>query len=388
MLKSKTRIYAHVCFSSLLVTSAILASCGTSNFSSKKSAGNLNQKQTPVSPGALSEDSKAAGLISISCEEELNTGRKTLLKKDSPLGVQVSDSCSRSQVKTSTREVKEKLDIVFVLDITGSMNDNLDAVKSTVVEFTEQLSEKGWDAQFAAVGFRDRVEEQTNFVSASSLATELEEWEADGGFDVQEAGQDGLRSAISLSKKSGRVGAKKVFLLVTDAPFYANSSNHTDFSVSLLSKTLKTELPDAVVYCSAPKYDERSDDDFVAPVQQCTDLRAQSEVKGSNLPFPLSANVLLNQFSAKLEELKTEQSDICKLTSLSFVSTSGSVSALSAQSASPKPNQFWFKSDQTLEQFLGAHTLRVERCCASQILNLDSKACSQPLVSQVTLTLE
>ena len=79
------------------------------------------------------------------------------------------------------------------------MEDSLNAVKNGVEQFAIRLrQDKGWDARFAAIGYRDAVTAQVPFTDEKNLALQLRNWEADGGNDPQEAGQAGLAAALEI----------------------------------------------------------------------------------------------------------------------------------------------------------------------------------------------
>ncbi len=51
-----------------------------------------------------------------------------------------------------------KADIIFVLDVTGSMTNEINGVKENIVEFADSLSAQGIDFRLGMVTFLDEVE--------------------------------------------------------------------------------------------------------------------------------------------------------------------------------------------------------------------------------------
>ncbi len=108
------------------------------------------------------------------------------------------------------------VDVVFVVDKTGSMKDKLDEVRSGVERFVEKMKTKGIDYRLSMVTFSDIVETVTPFTDSVALFHSwLDGVVAEGGGDDKENALEGLRTAVDLPF---RTGAARVALLITDAP--------------------------------------------------------------------------------------------------------------------------------------------------------------------------
>lgn len=109
------------------------------------------------------------------------------------------------------------IDIVFVIDETGSMQPYIDAVKDNIKRFSGRLRSQGFDYQLGLVRFTDIVTwsspELTDDVSI------FERWvgeiQAAGGGDIPENALEGLKAATNIKY---RPIALKLAILVTDAP--------------------------------------------------------------------------------------------------------------------------------------------------------------------------
>ena len=120
-----------------------------------------------------------------------------------------------------------RLDLAFVIDSTGSMWDDIDAVKSSASALLASVTAKGFDARFAVIDYKDhpafsgdsrdypfRVNSPfTSSVSATLGA--INALEADGGGDWPESMLSGIDAAIGLD---WRDGAKKAIVVMADAP--------------------------------------------------------------------------------------------------------------------------------------------------------------------------
>ena len=117
------------------------------------------------------------------------------------------------------------VDIIFVLDVTSSMNEEINGVKSGIQQFAQAIAERELDAQVGLIAFGDRFEgEEPQILSfsgspltsdATSFQSEVGRLAPVGGGDTPESSLD----ALSLSAQQPfRPQATKVILLITDAP--------------------------------------------------------------------------------------------------------------------------------------------------------------------------
>lgn len=112
------------------------------------------------------------------------------------------------------------VDIVFVFDTTGSMDQEIEGVKQTAIEFAEKLEAAGRDFRLGLVSFTDRVEQQFNpDGTLTDDAAEFQDWVgelvANGGGDTPENDYAALKTA---GQMGFRPGAQVIFILITDAP--------------------------------------------------------------------------------------------------------------------------------------------------------------------------
>ncbi len=123
-------------------------------------------------------------------------------------------------------------DFAIVVDQTGSMWDDIDAVKATSVEIVNELFADGkTDARIGLVGFRDTTigepteimlhfTDQDSFAERKTAALDgIASLYASGGGDRPESAFDGLLKALDGSLGAWRAGAgTKRVVLFTDAP--------------------------------------------------------------------------------------------------------------------------------------------------------------------------
>lgn len=130
---------------------------------------------------------------------------------------------------SKTRDVTQKLrrvDVVFVMDTTGSMSPYIAEARKRLHEFSRKLvsSEVKPDVAFGTVAYRDHPPEDSSYVAmvyaleedVAKAHANISKLTADGGGDGPEAVLDGLNAG--LTSMGWREFAHKVLLLVGDAP--------------------------------------------------------------------------------------------------------------------------------------------------------------------------
>ncbi len=115
-------------------------------------------------------------------------------------------------------------DIVFVLDVTASMQRQIDGVKDGIVTFAGDLYRAKVDARFGCIAFRDLTEGEDTVIlrfkdsqfteDATVFRNEVAKLRAAGGGDLPESS---LEAIIDASKFDFRKGATRSLILITDA---------------------------------------------------------------------------------------------------------------------------------------------------------------------------
>jgi hypothetical protein len=137
------------------------------------------------------------------------------VREDMNLGELISFEEQRTE-GTATRS---PVDVVFVFDETGSMSEEIAGLVERSRQFADILGNSGFDFRLALVSYSDRVERVVPYTSdVDEFKRQLSKLTAGGGGDEPENQLDAL---IEASKLPHRPGAKKVFLLITDASFHS-----------------------------------------------------------------------------------------------------------------------------------------------------------------------
>jgi von Willebrand factor type A domain-containing protein len=113
-------------------------------------------------------------------------------------------------------------DIIFVLDVTGSMSGEIDGVKDNIVEFADSLSAQGIDFRLGMVTFLDEIENIYDFTSnVQQFQQYVNEQYAHGGGDFPENSLEALMEACQFDF---RPSANRIFIWITDASYHINNS--------------------------------------------------------------------------------------------------------------------------------------------------------------------
>jgi len=119
----------------------------------------------------------------------------------------------------------QQVDIAFALDVTGSMQEEINGVKKGIGQFVSEMNSRELDARVGLLAFGDRFQgEEAKILSFSgetftadtdSFSREVGRIQMVDGGDEQESSIDALMLA---ARQPFRADATKVILLITDAP--------------------------------------------------------------------------------------------------------------------------------------------------------------------------
>lgn len=126
-----------------------------------------------------------------------------------------------------------KLDVAFVVDTTGSMKDDINAVKDSLSEIVERITSrtKNLEIRFGIVSYRDHPPQDRTYVTKifdfsnniKQVRKLIDNLRPSEGGDTPEAVADGILDART--KLSWEQEAYKVVLLVGDAPPHGKRYN-------------------------------------------------------------------------------------------------------------------------------------------------------------------
>lgn len=115
-----------------------------------------------------------------------------------------------------------KADIIFVLDVTGSMTNEIAGVRDNIIEFCDSLSYRGIDFRLGMVTFLDEIENIYDFTDdVQQFQLSVSAQYAHGGGDGPENSLDALSAAAQFEF---RQNANRIIIWITDANFHINNT--------------------------------------------------------------------------------------------------------------------------------------------------------------------
>ena len=134
----------------------------------------------------------------------------------------------------------KKVDIIFVLDETASMVDNIRGIRAYVDFLFETMEREKRDATFGLVTFTDKTKRYGRTDDLGTFKNWLFKIGVDGGGDIAEAGLDGLMTAVK--ETEFRRGAQRFIVLASDGPFHdADYNGRSVYSLDEVIETLQKE---------------------------------------------------------------------------------------------------------------------------------------------------
>jgi Mg-chelatase subunit ChlD len=132
---------------------------------------------------------------------------------------------------------KRTIDVAFVLDTTGSMNEEIAAVKSTIRKVSGSLEHGSLDVRIGMVAYKDRGDEYVTRVypmttDVTSFEREVADVTASGGGDMPESVNEAVHIALArLRWDQGAIG--RYAFLVGDAPPHLDYAQDFDYAADV-----------------------------------------------------------------------------------------------------------------------------------------------------------
>ncbi len=141
------------------------------------------------------------------------------------------------------------LDVLFLLDATGSMADEIDQIKSTLLSIASRISDlpSRPDLRFGMVAYRDRGDDFVTRVydfdrDVESFRNTIRGVEADGGGDNPESLNEAY--SVAVHEPDWRLAnAVRLIFLIADAPPHLDYANDYDYAQEMMvanSRGIKT----------------------------------------------------------------------------------------------------------------------------------------------------
>lgn len=148
----------------------------------------------------------------------------------------------------------QSVDLAVVFDDTGSMSDEIEAMKSKVQDLIDRIAGSGLDARYALVSFKDHESLRSTWTKdTTSFKTTVNYLYSSSpyGDDEPENALDAIETTLDLGF---RPEAQKVVLVITDAPahLYGDGTTFTDRTGDLVKADLLRS--GAILIVVSPKF--------------------------------------------------------------------------------------------------------------------------------------
>jgi hypothetical protein len=139
------------------------------------------------------------------------------------------------------------LDLIFVLDVTGSMGGIITSVLNNIIEFTDSLASKAIDYRLGMVTFLDVVENIYPFTSnAIQFKGYVALQNAHAGGDAPE---NSLEALYQASQFSFRNNARRTIIWITDITYHEKNTVTSRTKSEVINKLLENDI---IVYAVGP----------------------------------------------------------------------------------------------------------------------------------------
>lgn len=148
---------------------------------------------------------------------------------------------------------KNNLDMVFIIDTTGSMDASLKDLQEKCAQFAEKVNQQSLYARFALIGFGDTQDGE--WIEVYDFTPDIREFQRnvanvrrfDGG-DLPESALDALVEALTLNYSENAI---RRFYLVTDESFHEKTADGK-YDAAAVGKILRENAILLDVFCRPP----------------------------------------------------------------------------------------------------------------------------------------
>ncbi|MGB3205336.1 MAG: VWA domain-containing protein [Crinalium sp.] len=159
------------------------------------------------------------------CGNALNTIATAKSESELPKKTTTGLDIEKLEHTINILQGKRQADVMFVLDCTGSMQGEIDAIRDAITAFADTIESDGVRVRVGLVEFRDRLINEEHRVltfsgepftnNSAAFRKEIAALIATGGGDEPESSLDAIMLAL---RQPFNPDSNKVIVLVTDAP--------------------------------------------------------------------------------------------------------------------------------------------------------------------------
>ena len=152
-------------------------------------------------------------------------------------------------LKKDTTGGTNNADIIFVLDVTGSMGDEITDVKNNIIEFADSLTQNGINYRLGMVTFLDIIENIYDFTNDIDVFySYVAQQYAHGGDDEPE---NSLEALMNATQFDFRPNSTRTIIWITDATYHINDNICPYVVQDVIDPLLMQGI---TVFCAGPTY--------------------------------------------------------------------------------------------------------------------------------------
>ncbi len=192
-------------------------------------------------------------------------------------------------IKKISVQERIPVDFTFIIDVTGSMQKHIDAIKANISRFVSTLLSRGIDYRIGLILFSDLVEKVYQPTdNVNTFLSWLSPVRAYGGGDEKENALEALKATNEILF---RPSANRVAVLITDAPYHQLGEHGDGISLETTKSIIEFLNTNEIrTFCITP------------PKLQEYKLIA-SKTRGNQFDIEYPFSTILNNFSSQLTNL-------------------------------------------------------------------------------------
>jgi hypothetical protein len=140
------------------------------------------------------------------------------------------ENCTVELLSESTSAAP--VDIVFIMDVSGSMEEEIEALRQNALSFADTLSSSGVDYR---LGFVTYIEHVYQAFGMTSDASEFRSWVQAAQIDFASGDEDPMNAIASAMDFQMRPDAERIFILATDETYTQMNATTFDAATQLLT---------------------------------------------------------------------------------------------------------------------------------------------------------
>lgn len=268
---------------------------------------------------------------------------KPILEDKSKVSINFQPS-STSFISGETQKIP--LSLYFAVDISGSMQTNINSVRTSISSLVEQLKAKGYDIKIGLIAFTDEVKTlQTLSSDVEAFINVVSYLKADGGGDVHEAALLAAKTALQNLQKEADAQSLKGIFLFTDALGHWGNGGYDarDCDTKALKDSFNglSEEQQALtkLYYSVAGLDSFpfACGEYLTAKEQWDDvladslLSAEASTRGGALSYPVSPSVITGELGELIVKTSTVN-EVCLASKAELKTSSGATTNWTAPS--------------------------------------------------------